>query len=39
MSYEDLKEARPKRAIKEQNAADKGKCSRKRKNQTPEADV
>ena len=40
MSYEDLKEARAKRAVKEEsdNTAVKGKRSRKRKRLTPEAE-
>ena len=39
MSYEDLEEARAKRAAKEQNAAGKGKSRRKRKKQASEADA
>jgi hypothetical protein len=38
MSYEDLEEARAKRAAKEQAEASKGKRGRKRKNQAPEAE-
>jgi hypothetical protein len=39
MSYEDLEEARAKRAAKEQVTASTGGRGRKRKNQAPEADV
>jgi hypothetical protein len=38
MSYEDLEEARAKRAARDQNAAKKGTRGRKRRNQTPEAE-
>jgi len=39
MSYEDLEEARAKRAAREQNAACKGKPGQKRQSQGIEADV
>lgn len=39
MSFEDLEEARAKRAIKEKAAVDKGKRGRKRKSTALEADV
>jgi len=37
MSYEDIEDARAKRAAKEQVTAGKGKCGRKRKSPAPEA--
>src|SRR5437773_1943466 len=39
MSYEDLEEARAKRAAKEKATAGKGKRGRKRKSPTPEAEA
>lgn len=39
MSYEDIKEAREKRAAKEQATANKGKRGRKRKSPAPKADA